>query len=475
MADKSLLLTLKHELSCGVCCEIVKDPVTLHCNHSFCKACLDPCWKEKETRVCRVCKRRSSLEDLFINFTLKNIAESYLMSQKSSPTIEMVCRKHQEKPKLFCMDEEKAICVVCQASKEHTSHKVIPIEEAVLEYKDMLKTALTPLQDKLGNFKKMKSQCDATVQLVKKQTFETEKQIKEEFETLHQFLRDEEKARIAALRGEEEQKGRIMTEKIENITREISSLSDTIRVIEQEMEAEDIFFLQKYNDTKRRAECTLQDPQCVSGALIDVAEHLGSLKYKVWEKMLGIVQYTPVTLDPNTAHPALILSEDLTSVRYSKERQQLPDNPERFDSCVNVLGSEGFTSGKHCWDVEVGNKTAWDLGVTKESNQRKGSITLNPGKGYWSLALRDGDQYWACISPWTRLTVEKKPQKIRVQLDCDGGEVAFFDSSDMRPLYTFKHRFTDRMFPYFSPYLNKDGKNSAPLRVCPVKTVIKVD
>ncbi|MGH0157346.1 UNVERIFIED_CONTAM: hypothetical protein FKN15_053356, partial [Acipenser sinensis] len=169
-----------------------------------------------------------------------------------------------------------------------------------------------------------------------------------------------------------------------------------------------------------RAECTLQDPQCVSGALIDVAEHLGSLKYKVWEKMLGIVQYTPVTLDPNTSHRALILSEDLTSMTHSKERQQLPDNPEQFDTWPCVLGSEGFTSGKHCWDVEVGSNTYWYLGVTKESSQRKGSFTWNPEAGYWIIGLVDGDQYRAGTSPETRLTV-KKTQKIRVQLDCDGG------------------------------------------------------
>ncbi|XP_058874080.1 zinc-binding protein A33-like [Acipenser ruthenus] len=381
----------------------------------------------------------------------------------------ILCSLHEEKLKLFCVDDKEAVCVVCQTSKKHENHKLRPVQEAAQYYKGELKTALKPLQDKLESFNEVKNECDETAKHIKKQAQQTERQIKKEFEKLHQFLRDEEKARIAALRREEEQKGRIMKEKIENITREISSLSDTIRGIEEEMEAEDIFFLQKYKDTQRRAECTLQDPQCVSGALIDVAEHLGSLKYKVWEKMLGIVQYTPVTLDPNTAHPNLILSEDLTSVRCSDEGQQLPHNPERFDTYIGVLGSEGFTSGRHCWDVELGSNTYWHLGVTKESSQRKGEFTLNTESGYWILYLRDGDKYWARTSPWTPLTVEKKPQKIRVQLDCDGGEVAFFDSSDMRkPLYTFKHRFTERMFPYFCPV-------SAPLRVCPVKTVIKVD
>ncbi|MGH0154553.1 UNVERIFIED_CONTAM: hypothetical protein FKN15_027401 [Acipenser sinensis] len=421
---------LEADLSCAVCCEIFKDPVTLHCNHSFCKACLDQCWKEKRALECPVCRKRSSKEKLPVDFKLRNIVESFLKERSQNPPAPtgILCSLHDEKLKLFCVVDKEAVCVVCQTSRKHENHKFRPVQEVAQGYK--------------------------------KQAQQTERQIKEEFEKLHQFLRDEEKARIAALRREEEEKRRIMREKIEKLTREISSISDTIRVIEEEMEAEDIFFLQ----------CTLQDPQCVSGALIDVAEHLGSLKYKVWEKMLGIVQYNRMTLDPNTAHPDLILSEDLTGVRHSDERQQLPDNPERFDPLYCVLGSEGFTSGKHCWDVELGSNTDWFLGVTKESSQRKGEFTLDPGAGFWIIALAGEDQYWACTSPETRFTVEKKPQKIRVQLDCDGGDVAFFDSSDMRkPLYTFKHRFTERMFPCFCTFC------SAPLRVCPVKTIIKVD
>ncbi|XP_058873845.1 zinc-binding protein A33-like [Acipenser ruthenus] len=463
---------LEADLSCAVCREIFKDPVTLHCNHSFCKACLDQCWKEKRARECPVCRRRDPMEELPVDFKLRNIVESFLKERSQNPPAPTgICSLHDEKLKLFCVDDKEAVCLVCQTSEKHENHKFRPVQEAARVYKGELKTALKPLQDKLESFNKVKNECDETAEHIKKQAQQTERQIKEEFEKLHQFLRDEEKARIAALRREEEQKGRIMKEKIEKLTREISSLSDTIRVIEKEMEAEDIIFLQKYKDTQRRAECTLQDPQCVSGALIDVAEHLGSLKYKVWEKMLGIVQYTPVTLDPNTAHPALILFEDLTSVRNSDEGQQLPDNPERFDHWDCVLGSQGFTSGKHCWDVELGGNTYCFLGVTKESSQRKGSITLNPEAGYWGIGLWGVDKYWALTSPETQLTVEKKPQKIRVQLDCDGGEVAFFDSSDMRkPLYTFKHRFTERIFPYFCLF-----NNSAPLRMCPVKTVIKVD
>ncbi|KAJ8247960.1 hypothetical protein COCON_G00234200 [Conger conger] len=213
-----------------------------------------------------------------------------------------------------------------------------------------------------------------------------------------------------------------------------------------------------------RAQCTLGDPEKVSGPLIDVAKHLGNLKYRVWKKMLGTVQYTPVTLEPNTAHPLLSLSEDLTSVRYSDERREVPANPERCVGWLCVLGSEGFSSGRHCWDVEVGG-VAWMVGVVKESFSRKGVFILSPVGGVWGIELTSGE-YRAMTSPPTVLTVQRELQRVKVQLDWDRGKVSFSDPSDNTPLYTFKHSFTERLFPFFSTL--------GTVRICPLKVSVSV-
>ncbi|XP_061086391.1 zinc-binding protein A33-like [Conger conger] len=185
-----------------------------------------------------------------------------------------------------------------------------------------------------------------------------------------------------------------------------------------------------------------------------------------------MVQYTPVMLDPSTARAWLSLCDDLTTVRYTGTYQKCPDNPERFNPCVCVLGSEGLTSGKHSWEVEVGNKHAWDIGVVKESINRKGDITCSPERGFWVLMLRNGDDYRA--GGVTDLTLKRKPQSIRVELDYDRGKVSFFDSSDMSLIYTFTDTFTERVFPYFFPSLKENGKNEGPLQICPVKVSITV-
>ncbi|XP_061100181.1 E3 ubiquitin-protein ligase TRIM35-like [Conger conger] len=456
---------LEEELSCPVCSEIFRDPVVLSCSHSFCKACLQQYWDQKGSLECPVCRRRSSKENPLTNLSLRNICETFLKerSQRAKAGSEVFCSLHSEKLKVFCLDDQIPICAICQISKKHENHKMRPVQEAAEEYKEKLRTALAPLQKKLKAFNAVKLICDQTAEHIKSQAKHTERQIKMEFEKLQQFLKDEEAARITALREEEEQKSQMMKEKIEKMTEEISSLSEQIRALEQELGAEDISFLQSYKDTQNRAQCTLGDPETVSGALIDVAKHLGNLKYRVWEKMLGTVQYTPVTLDPNTANPNLSLSEDLTSVRRSGEREQVPDNPERFD-WLWVLGSEGFSSGRHCWDVEVGGRHWW-VGVVKESISRKAGVSLSPAGGLWSIEMYDVE-YRALTSPSTLLTVQRDLQRVRVQLDWDRGEVSFSDPSDNTPLYTFKHSFTERLFPFF--------RTLGTARICPLTVSVNV-
>ncbi|KAL7864028.1 hypothetical protein AOLI_G00154480 [Acnodon oligacanthus] len=429
----------EEELSCPVCCDIFRDPVVLSCSHSVCKTCLQKFWETQESRECPVCRRRSSKPSPPCNLALKNLCESFLesRSQRSSAGSEGLCILHNEKLKLFCLDDQQPVCLVCQTSKKHKHHDFSPIDEAVTDFKT--------------------------------QAQHTERQIKEEFEKLHQFLRDEEAARIAALKEEEEQKSGMMRRKIEEMNGEISALSYTIRNIEKEMEAEDVLFLQNFKSTEKQAQLPPKDPEKTSGALINVVKHLSNLKFRVWENMQEVLQYTPVTLDPNTAHPALHLSDDLTAVEDRKQRSSLPDNPERFDGCPCVLGSEGFNSGIHSWDVQVGDSDYWLLGVVPESVTRKGG-SFN--KSLWNLGyIKRSDKYWVHCPGQSELflTPKEKLQRVRVQLDWDRGKVTFTDLLTNTHLHTITHTFTQRVLPYFW------NGSVDPLRILPVKTSVTVE
>uniref|UniRef100_A0A8C4SX96 Butyrophilin subfamily 1 member A1-like n=1 Tax=Erpetoichthys calabaricus TaxID=27687 RepID=A0A8C4SX96_ERPCA len=182
-----------------------------------------------------------------------------------------------------------------------------------------------------------------------------------------------------------------------------------------------------------------------------------------------------VTFDPETAHPRLIVSEDGKEVRLTDTRQRVTDNPKRFDRWVNVLAREGFTSGRHYWEVEVGGKTKWDLGVARESINRKGDITVSPRRGYWTVCLRNENEYKALIGRPLPLPLRVKPQTVGVFLDYDEGQVSFYNAQSRSHLYTFTDSFTEPLYPYFSPCLNDGGKNAAPLVICPLLLKLLAD
>ncbi|XP_042560047.1 E3 ubiquitin-protein ligase TRIM35-like [Clupea harengus] len=454
----------EEDFTCPVCFDIFKDPVLLLCSHSFCKDCLQKFWREKKSKECPVCRRQSSLGDPPLNLALRNVCESFLKekSKRASGGSEVLCSLHGERLKLFCVEDKQPVCVVCQASRKHSGHQFLPIDEAALDYKEQLNAVLKPLQKKLKEFKGVKKTCDRTARHIKVQAHQSEKQIKEEFEKLHQFLKDEEEARIRALKEEEEQKRLIMKEKTEEMNKEMSTLSDTITAIEKQMVAEDIIFQFSWkNVCVPSSTCTQQKPQRVSGALIDVAKHLGNLRFRVWEKMKDIVQFTPVLLDPNTAEPSIIVSEDLTSFELTCTRETLPDNPERFDDSYCVLGSEGFNSGSHYWDVEVGHSTAWSVGVTTESNQRKrGTIS-------WGRVWRVGYGFgWHNTGP--RHILKQTLHTLRVHLDLDKGQVSFSDPLQNTHLHTFKHTFTEKVLPFFY-------SQWSPLSILPLKPSVTIE
>ncbi|MEQ2208530.1 hypothetical protein XENOCAPTIV_004983 [Xenoophorus captivus] len=394
----------EEDLTCPICCTIFREPVVLKCTHSFCAPCLQQYWTGTgRRRDCPLC-RTQNLDDPVPSLTLKNLCESCV--QEESHHVEEtggelycdpgeMCPVHKEKLKLYCLMDKEPICVVCHTSRKHKQHDCCPVSEAALDVKARF----------------------------------VERRTHEEFEKLHNFLRVEEESRMEALRGEEEQKTAQMRQMIEEIEQNISSMSETIRVLEEDMALEDISVL-----------------------------HVS----------LYMIRIAPVTLDPNTAAPWLVLSDDLTTVHDSDEKQKLPNNPERFDPDTAVLGRDGLTSGKHAWEVNVGDNTAWVVGVAKTSIKRKEKVSSVLNNGYLCVYFYH-KMYFAGTSPLTRLNLKRNPQRIRVQLDCDKGKVSFYDPHNNTLIYTFKHAITEAVFPYLWV-----GCQKCPLTVQPVDVFLKL-
>ncbi|XP_036407323.1 butyrophilin subfamily 2 member A1-like [Megalops cyprinoides] len=175
-----------------------------------------------------------------------------------------------------------------------------------------------------------------------------------------------------------------------------------------------------------------------------------------------------VTLDPDTAYPSLSLSKNGKEVKHGTTWHDLPYNPKRFTSNRNVLGKEGFSSGKFYYEVQVGKKTYWTLGVAKESINRKEEITLSPENGYWTVELRNGTKYKALAGPPVSLPLSEKPRTVGVYVDYEGGQVSFYNVEARTLIYSFTgYTFTVKLYPLFKPGLYY-GKNSAPLIISPL-------
>ncbi|XP_064144647.1 E3 ubiquitin-protein ligase TRIM21-like [Loxodonta africana] len=187
-------------------------------------------------------------------------------------------------------------------------------------------------------------------------------------------------------------------------------------------------------------------------------------------KMLGTYG-VHITLDPDTASPWLILSEDKRQVRLGNTCQDLPENEERFDSYPVVLGAQCFYSGKLYWEVDVTGKEAWDLGVCRHSVKRKGQFTLSPENGFWTIWLWKKQKYEAGTSPQTSLYLKVPPRQVGIFVDYENHTVSFYNITDNGSLiYTFSEcAIVGPLRPFFNTGFSDGGRNAAPLTLCPLK------
>ncbi|XP_047669678.1 butyrophilin subfamily 2 member A2-like isoform X5 [Tachysurus fulvidraco] len=192
-----------------------------------------------------------------------------------------------------------------------------------------------------------------------------------------------------------------------------------------------------------------------------------SVEYELLKKKKYAVD---VTLDPDTAHPKLILSADGKEVTDGDRRQDPPDTPQRFKYYLCVLGKQSFSTGRFYYEVQVRGKTEWRLGVVRENINRKGrGITLKPQDGFWTVGLWDENQYKARADPPVPLTLREKVEVVGVFVDYEEGLVSFYDVKSRSHIYSFTGQtFTEKLYPYFSPCDNDGDKNSAPLIISPV-------
>ncbi|KAM4713988.1 E3 ubiquitin-protein ligase TRIM21-like [Anableps anableps] len=395
-----------------------------------------------------------------------------------------LCRKHNKPLEMFCKKEQTPVCTSC-TERDYKHHEVVSMERESKRIKAQLKIVQAEIQEMIQTRLKKTEEIKNSMKL---STIDKEKEIQISVHVASMAISAIERNQallIEEIENKHEAAKRRAEDLLEELDQELDKLQRRHRELQYLENTKDpLHLLQSFPclssplSSRNWSEVRV-DPDIYIRSVRTAFSKLAALcqeleKNLCAEEVTKMVKYAvDVTLDPATAAGWLLLSADgkkvILSSQYRKE--SLHNDPRRFDSCVAVLGKQSFTSGRRYWVVKVGDKTDWDLGVAKESINRKGSITVRPDNGYWAICRRKGESLRACAGPSVTLNLHENPMNVGIFLDYEDGSVSFFNADAKTHIYTYQGCcFTEPVYPYFNPCLHDNGRNTAPLIICPVET-----
>uniref|UniRef100_A0A8C6VDW6 Uncharacterized protein n=1 Tax=Naja naja TaxID=35670 RepID=A0A8C6VDW6_NAJNA len=383
------------EANCSICGQYFKDPVILDCRHIFCRDCIMrfQCWKESSPELaCPQCQ----LQNFSQNQQLDNIRLLKQLRDQAEGNSKC-CQQHQEHLELFCKNNQVFVCSVCRGSEEHKGHTVIPIETAALEFKVGIFYLLY--------YWTLKKQ----IKKRRKQIGSNREVMKAHFEELHQFLKEQESFLLSRMEEMEDNIAQKKEEHINQVSKELCSLEAVIWELQEK-------YQQPINNSYR-------PPGLSSGD--EICSPLVFCSCFFFSFFPFVAQ---VTLDPDTAHPKLIISENRKSLILGNWPRLHSHYSKRFDQYLFMLGCENFNTGRCYWEATVGSEDGWGLGVAKASVKCEGIVSLDPREGIWAMAKR-GDHCTVLLPPdFPTLLMKWDLQRIRVSLNYIGDRLSFFDA-----------------------------------------------
>ncbi|ELW52794.1 tripartite motif-containing protein 60 [Tupaia chinensis] len=458
MAAAPDLAGLQEETQCPICLDYLVDPVTIDCGHNFCSCCLQQACQDGLR--CPVCRQPCRDGPFRSNAQLgRMVALARLLKVKSIKRKRQEelpeCEQHGQPQVLFCEDERVLLCAPCAGAADHWGHCVQPVPEADAQHRKMLRSYLESLKGRMEDAQKL---LDAQHRQLSEQSENTENQRRKtclDFKHQQQFMSREQQAALSRL-AEEERK---LQQQLQAHTSALIEHIHTVQGLQGEVAERSVMsdwqVLAGLKAIVGRCE-SLQLPQCSSSRLKKEACSL-PLQYSALQRVMGRYR-EQVTLDPATAHPNLLVSEDQKCVTYVRKQLSVPQSPQRFVLSPVVLGSQGFDSGRHYWEVQVEDKPEWAVGICRESLSRKGKGQ----SGCWALQLWDG-AYMATGPAPVLVVLKEKPRRIGIYLDYELGEISFYNLNDMSHIHSFADRFSEVLVPYFCL-----GSDKKPLRICAV-------
>ncbi|CAO2582537.1 Tripartite motif-containing protein 6 [Lemmus lemmus] len=488
----AVLEDIRDEVTCPICLELLTEPLSIDCGHSFCQACItgnsDKSGLNQEGKSnCPVCQTTFQPGNLRPNRHLATIVKrlrEVVLGPGKQPEV-ILCALHGEKLQLFCKEDGKLICWLCERSQEHRGHHTFLMEEVAQEYQELFQESLKKLRKEQQEAERLKALIKEKRESWKNQAEPERHRIQTEFKQLRNILDREEQRELKKLEVEE-RKGLSIIEKAEgDLIHQSQSLKDLISDLEHRCQGSTVELLQLIRCALTRSEFwTLRKPQTLPTKLKSLfrAPDLEKM-LRVFRELTDVQSYwaivpsptVDVTLNPQTANLNLVLSKNRRQVRFVGAKLSESSCLEEHYDC-SVLGSQHFSSGKHYWEVDVSKKNAWILGVYVRKRTLKFDVRRGknqPNNGYWVIGLQGGSKYSIFEDPSncdpTVLTpfVAAPLHRVGVFLDCEEGIVSFFNVTNHGSLiYTFfQCCFSHPAYPYFNPW-----NCPAPMTLCPLNS-----
>nr|CBN81604.1 Uncharacterized protein [Dicentrarchus labrax] len=422
MASSSSLLS-EEQFLCPICLDVFNRPVSTPCGHNFCMSCITTYWTNAPVCQCPVCKAAFERRpDLKVNTFISELASQFMSLQVADALI-------------WSSDRQQAGCGDVMAnSVQDLTALVSEIQrsqrELVKVMEEKQKTAEAQADGFIGSMEREINELQRTTMKLREL-----KQTKDQLSFLknfpkHSLLPHTMDLSLFSFNRHVE---------VHHIRKSLSKSVSQLRMLLNKMNTE----IKQFSDGT------------------DVSNS-ATLRY--------MQQYEEeVLLDPDTAHPLLIISADRKQVRYSMGSGLWGNqnfNPHMFTEHLAVLGQRGFSSGKFYFEVFVGEKSEWCLGVAAASVQRIGALSRSPHSGLWAIWFLV-DKFETFGSPNVPVHIGKV-ERVGVFVDYDGGQISFCDVQTATLIYSFTEcLFAEELYPYFNPCDNEYGSNLEPMIIVP--------
>ncbi|XP_069771706.1 LOW QUALITY PROTEIN: uncharacterized protein [Narcine bancroftii] len=465
MASKEQVESWTEEVICPVCLDIFTDPVSLECGHNFCRSCITQCCEGEGRSSCPECREEFKGINLRLNRALVRLAEKArnLNLNPEGKELKLNCKEHQEELKLFCETDKKLICLICRDALEHREHRFLPVKEAFDTYKNQAKSSLKELAQLIVKILEVEKEQKLKIFKMKGHSRALLSHISVVFTEIHKRLTEKEQQLIRDLKKQEESIVDKMERNLQEIQQSLNSIQEELAMMQKEVEPKE----EAEGDSQQKRRIGKELSSSATGCTLTAEKSNGLPPSTALSEILEELQPAFVTLDVDTVHPELEVSEDRKSVRWTWTWRDLPDTGKRFTGLPCSLGSEGFTSGRHYWEVEVSENRSWCLGVAAESVEREGRGPLTPETGVWSIG-QSNEELQANNSPRSRLPAVPIPGRVGVYLSYESGTISFYNANTGSHLHTFTGcEFTGKLYPFFH---TREGNwlriCSDPLRIC---------